>query len=70
MIADLLNVLLQRVLDANKKVQHAAVSALANIMDDSREFNVDIRPYLDNIVTVFAQAANTFQVSNFDAKAM
>ncbi len=62
MISDLLNILLPRVLDSNKKVQHAAVSALANIMDDSREFNVDMRPHLDNIINVFAQAANSFQV--------
>lgn len=62
MISDLLNILLPRVLDTNKKVQHAAVSALANIMDDSREFNVDMRPHLDNVINVFSQAANSFQV--------
>jgi transportin-1 len=64
MIADLLNILLPRVLDPNKKVQHAAVSALANIMDDSREFNVDMRPHLDGVINTFAQAANSFQVRN------
>jgi transportin-1 len=64
MIADLLNILLPRVLDPNKKVQHAAVSALANIMDDSREFNVDMRPHLDGVINTFAQAANSFQIKN------
>jgi hypothetical protein len=49
-------------LDNNKKVQEAAMSALATLIDVFKETDIDPRPYLDAIVSVFNHAFPKYQV--------
>jgi transportin-1 len=63
-----LQILLQNILlltlDNSKKVQEAAMSALASLEDGLKETNIDLAPYIDPIVSVFAQAFSKYQIRN------
>jgi hypothetical protein len=49
-------------LDNNKKVQEAAMSALATLIDIFKDTDMDPRPYLDAIVSVFVHTLPKYQV--------
>mmetsp|Transcript_4436 Transcript_4436/g.10966 ORF Transcript_4436/g.10966 Transcript_4436/m.10966 type:complete len:887 (-) Transcript_4436:203-2863(-) len=53
--------LLQRVLDSNKKVQVAACSALATFEDEPA---MNLRPFLEPIVSTFRHALGRYQAGN------
>ncbi|VDK27418.1 unnamed protein product [Anisakis simplex] len=55
----LLQELLARILDANKRVQEAACSAFATLEEEA---NMELVPYLSEILATLAEAFNRYQV--------
>ena len=70
MLAGVMQKLLERCLDGNKRVQEAAISALATLEEEARQ---ELIPYLEPIIQTMVACFEKYQTKNllilFDAVA-
>lgn len=61
-VAKIVFQLLARILDGSKRVQEAACSAFATLEEEA---NLELVPYLPEILATLVEAFNRYQVSDF-----